>query len=233
MPRPYPIPILEELLDQNQDWAKCVDERDPGFFKRSAEGQYPKVLWIGCCDSRVPESVIMACMPGQIFTHRNIANQVQLDDPNGISAITYAVAELGVEHIVVGGHTRCGGVAVCVDHAPDKAAAFNPVKASYGPTEPHETSSWPPPPPLDVWLTPLHDLAKSLPHPPTVLELVQINIKQQVLNLVQTDVVKNHWAGTGRGSLIGVHGWMYELETGLLQDLNCSIYGSKGPSVST
>lgn len=153
-------------------------------------------------------------------------SQVQLNDPNGISALTYAVAELGVEHIIVAGHTRCGGVAVCVDHAPDKALAFNAVKESYDPREPKETASWPPPPPLDVWLTPLRDLAESLPQPPTVLELVQINIKQQVQNLVQTDVVRNHWAGTGRGRLVSVHGWMYELETGRVQDLNCSIYGS-------
>lgn len=134
-----------------------------------------------------------------------------------------------MEHIVIGGHTRCGGVAVCLDHAPDKAAAFNPVKASYGATEPHETATWPPPYPLDVWLTPLRHLAETQPHPPTVLELVKLNVKQQVENIVKTEVVRNHWAGTGKGSLIGVHGWMYELETGVLHDLHYSIYGPNGP----
>ena len=183
-------------------------------------------------------------MPGQIFTHRNIAKYVsfvffpvarsqrrslvQLNDPNGISALTYAVAELGVEHVIVGGHTNCGGAAVCLDHAPDKHHAFNVPKESYAHTDPRETASWPPPPPLNTWLQPLRDLALRS-HAPTVRDLVILNVKEQVQNVASSEVVKSHWAGTGRGSLIGVHGWLYELETGMLQDLNCSIWGPNGP----
>jgi hypothetical protein len=67
------IPALQGLFDNNRKWAGAVSQHDPHFFPQSAEGQQPKVLWIGCADSRVPESVITACKPGEIFVHRNIA----------------------------------------------------------------------------------------------------------------------------------------------------------------
>lgn len=137
----------------------------------------------------------------------------------------YAVAELGVEHIIIAGHTRCGGVAVCLDHAVDKAECFNPVdKKALQATDPRVTVTWPPPHPLDYWLASLRELALSFPTPPTVLELVKANI--QVQNVVKSPAVQAAWNKTGPGKLIGVHGWMYELESGFVQDLGISVYGS-------
>jgi hypothetical protein len=67
------IPALQGFFDNNGKWADAVSQHDSKFFQQSAEGQQPKVLWIGCADSRVPESVLMACKPGEVFVHRNIA----------------------------------------------------------------------------------------------------------------------------------------------------------------
>lgn len=65
--------LLQGFFDTNGKWADAVSHHDSSFFQTSAEGQKPKVLWIGCADSRVPESVLMACKPGEVFVHRNIA----------------------------------------------------------------------------------------------------------------------------------------------------------------
>lgn len=68
-----PNAVLSRLLAQNTQWAADVNVAEPSFFEESARGQAPKVLWIGCADSRVPESVVLATRPGDIFVHRNIA----------------------------------------------------------------------------------------------------------------------------------------------------------------
>jgi carbonic anhydrase len=66
-------PALASLLRANAQWAGDVEKAEPGFFAQSAKGQTPSVLWIGCADSRAPESVVMAARPGEVFVHRNIA----------------------------------------------------------------------------------------------------------------------------------------------------------------
>lgn len=145
-------------------------------------------------------------------------SQIFADDPNAISVIAYALLELRVEHIVVSGHSRCGGVAVCLDQhltEKDKAECF----------EPSQSASWPPPAPIDKWLTPLRELAESYPHPPTVQELVEENVRKQVQKVVTLPVVQSAWEKFGKGVLKGVHGWWYELEEGLVHDLNVSVYG--------
>lgn len=147
-----------------------------------------------------------------------------------MSALVYAIAELGVDHIIVAGHTRCGGVGICIDEdSPEKAACFAAEEPGrvYSVTEPRETSNWPPPKPLDIWLAPLRELSLSMqPNPPTVLELATANVKKQVENVAKADVVRDAWAGTGKGKRgLAIHGWLYHLEDGLVQDLHCSIWG--------
>ncbi|KAH9987194.1 carbonic anhydrase [Russula vinacea] len=103
---------LAKLFVSNAQWVKAI-------------------LWLGCSDSRVPESVVTASRPGDIFVHRNIANQVHPDDDSVLSVITYAVAVVGVEHILVVGHTNCGGAAACFKAGiPDSEALTKIVEAS-------------------------------------------------------------------------------------------------------
>ncbi|CAL1697430.1 unnamed protein product [Somion occarium] len=120
--------VLSRLLAQNAQWASDVDLAESGFFQQSAQGQAPKVLWIGCADSRVPESVVLAAKPGDIFVHRNVANQVHLHDDNVLSVIQYAVDAVGVEHIIIAGHTNCGGAAAC--HAAAQSNAASPAPST-------------------------------------------------------------------------------------------------------
>ncbi|EEB97807.1 hypothetical protein MPER_02799, partial [Moniliophthora perniciosa FA553] len=145
----------------DKTWATDVERAEPGFFAQQAKGQAPKVLWIGCADSRVPETTLTGARPGDIFVHRNIAksaflplrlqvpwpltfprSQFHLDDDSVLAVLTYSVDFLGVEHVVVVGHTECGGAAACFNAAP----SFQPGNAcAVVPTLP--TSA-----PLNKWL---------------------------------------------------------------------------------
>lgn len=142
-----------------------------------------------------------------------------------MSALAFAVKDVGVSHIIVAGHTRCGGVAVCIDEpSPEKDECFAPVEQCrvYGATEPHEILRWPPTPPLEHWLASLRQLALETGFGPK--DLAAENVRQQVRNISQSDVVQEAWTEKGRGRRdLAVHGWMYHLEDGLVQDLDCSV----------
>ncbi|OSD00755.1 carbonic anhydrase [Trametes coccinea BRFM310] len=196
MPQDY---ILARLLSNNAQWAEDVEKAEPGFFAESAKGQSPKVLWIGCADSRVPESVVTASKPGDIFVHRNIANQFHPDDDSALSVLTYAVAHVGVQHVILVGHTNCGGAQACL------AAASKP------------SASAPPQDPLSRWLAPLTELAREHDE---LTALVEANVRAQVAHIAESEVMKAAWAA---GRDVQVHGWVYELETGRLRDLGVSL----------
>ncbi|WP_321956745.1 carbonic anhydrase [Paraburkholderia bannensis] len=100
----------KRFLLANRAWSAEVAAREPDFFSQLAQGQQPRVLWIGCSDSRVPAERIINARPGELFVHRNIANLFAADDTNASSVVEYAVHALEVEHIIVCGHHHCGGV---------------------------------------------------------------------------------------------------------------------------
>ncbi len=100
----------KSMLVANIAWARETAERTPGFFSALAHGQNPRVLWLGCSDSRVPAETITHCAPGDLFVHRNIANLFHPDDDNCASVLEYAVHVLKVDHVIVCGHYGCGGV---------------------------------------------------------------------------------------------------------------------------
>ncbi|KZT69837.1 carbonate dehydratase, partial [Daedalea quercina L-15889] len=106
---------IASLLTRNDEWAAGMQRIHPGVFHHMAKGQQPKVLWIGCADSRVPESAITASVPGDIFVHRNIGNQFSPDDVSAASAVQFAVQILRVSHVVIVGHTNCGGVQAALE----------------------------------------------------------------------------------------------------------------------
>jgi carbonic anhydrase len=102
--------FLKQMLLHNVAWANEVAHVDPEFFERLRHKQTPKVLWIGCADSRVPAEIVTGARPGELFVHRNIANLFVPHDDNTMSVVEYAVSVLEVKDIVVCGHYGCGGV---------------------------------------------------------------------------------------------------------------------------
>ena len=101
---------LTDLLTRNQDWAARAVAKDSEFFSRLVKQQTPQYLWIGCSDSRVPATELVDLAPGEVFVHRNVANQVIHTDFNCLSVVQFAVDVLKVRHIIVTGHYGCGGV---------------------------------------------------------------------------------------------------------------------------
>ncbi|KAJ7444925.1 carbonic anhydrase [Mycena latifolia] len=216
-----PHPDLFRFFALNSEWARRVEIQEPGFFAESATGQKPQVLWIGCSDSRVPESVVTAVRPGEIFVHRNIANQFQLEDNSAQSVLTYALDHLGVEHVVVVGHTECGGAAACFGAACSPAFSATAATCVVDP-------SLAPDAPLNQWLTPLTKLVASLklssvPKAEAMPLIVEENVKMQVENLCKAQTVVDAWAHKSKqGKEIWVHGWVYDLAKGELRDLGVS-----------
>ncbi|KAG2067087.1 carbonic anhydrase [Suillus decipiens] len=196
---------IQNLLDANKEWAQSVIKDTPNFFAQSAIGQKPKILWIGCSDSRVPESVITASKPGDIFVHRNVANQFHLDDDSALSVLTFAIKEVGVEHVILVGHTNCGGAMACMEAAKNTAA--NPDASS----------------PLTRWLGPLTTLVRSLDlsacsASEALNKVVEANIIKQVDNICKSEPITTAWANPD-AKKVTVYGWMYDLAEGRIKEI--------------
>jgi carbonic anhydrase len=194
--------VLQQLAEKNRKWAEAARTVDPQFFEKLVAQQNPKYLWIGCADSRVPANQITGLDPGEVFVHRNIANVVVHSDFNCLSVIEYAVAYLKVEHIIVCGHYGCGGV---------KAAMQNNKLGL-----------------IDNWLRHIRDvrhkhaeLLSGLDDPELELRLLcEFNVIEQVYNVCHTTIVQDAW---DRGQELAIHGWIYNLSDGLLNDLNTCV----------
>jgi carbonic anhydrase len=189
---------LSHLFANNQTWAAEMTREDAEFFRRLSGQQFPKYLWIGCSDSRVPANQIVGLLPGEMFVHRNVANVVVHTDLNCLSAIQFAVDVLHVGHIIVCGHYGCGGV----------LAALRDDRLGL----------------IDNWLRHVQDVRwKHLTQLDALRteadqhnRLCELNVIEQVVNLGQTTIVREAWA---RGQELTVHGWVYDLRDGLLRDL--------------
>lgn len=193
---------LMHLFEKNRQWAASIRATEPEFFENLSRQQTPNYLWIGCSDSRVPSNEITGLMPGEMFVHRNVANVVVHTDLNCLSVIQFAVEVLKVKHIIVCGHYGCGGV----------LAAMENKKHGL----------------IDNWLRHIQDVAQK--HAAQLKEiddssqkfrrLCELNVIEQVSNVCQTTVVENAWE---QGQDLTVHGWIYGLNNGLLQDLNICV----------
>ena len=121
-------PLPAYLISRFHGWRATTYQDNKAWFRRLAEsGQHPRAMVISCCDSRVHVTSIFGADEGEFFIHRNVANLVPPYNPDGeyhgtSAAVEYAVTSLGVAHIVVLGHSNCGGVKGCHDmcsgHAP-------------------------------------------------------------------------------------------------------------------
>ncbi|KAI0198516.1 carbonic anhydrase-like protein [Astrocystis sublimbata] len=113
----FPEDSFAYALSSNQVWAGYKAHQNPDFFPRLAQGQSPEILWLGCSDSRCPETTILGLQPGDVFVHRNIANIISPTDINTSAVIEYAVGQLKVKHVVLCGHSACGGAAAALSDA--------------------------------------------------------------------------------------------------------------------
>jgi len=112
-------PLPNYLINRYHGWKATQFEENKSWYKRLAEdGQHPRAMVISCCDSRVHVTSIFGAETGEFFIHRNVANLVPPYEPDGdhhgtSAAIEYAVNSLKVAHIIVMGHSSCGGVLGC------------------------------------------------------------------------------------------------------------------------
>ncbi|HEX5802829.1 MAG TPA: carbonate dehydratase [Azospira sp.] len=193
---------LKHLFEKNRSWSEAIRQDDPEFFQRLSRLQAPEYLWIGCSDSRVPANQIAGLLPGEVFVHRNVANQVVHSDLNCLSVLQYGVDALRVKHVLVVGHYGCGGV---------KAAHQN-LRLGL----------------VDNWLRHIQDvkqkhagrLADIADEKALIDRLCELNVVEQVLNVCQTTVVQEAW---NRGQELSIHGWIFGLTDGLVRDLEISI----------
>ncbi len=192
---------LAHLFERNQAWADAINKEDPGFFARLSKQQTPEYLWIGCSDSRVPANQIIDLPPGEVFVHRNIANVVVHTDLNCLSVIQFAVEALKVKHIIVCGHYGCGGVKASMEQ------------------QDHGL--------VDNWLRHIKDVNRFNAHKMEGLDgnekldlLCELNVIEQVANVCNTTTVQDAWK---RGAELSVHGWIYNIENGILKDLDACV----------
>jgi len=106
----HPMDNFDRILDYNKQWAKKKVEENPDYFKNLVGIQRPDYLWIGCADSRVPANQICGLRAGEVFVHRNIANQAPPSDINFLAVLQFAVQVLKIKDIMVTGHYGCGGI---------------------------------------------------------------------------------------------------------------------------
>lgn len=192
----------KSMLCANIVWARETAERRPGCFDALARGQRPKVLWIGCSDSRVPAESITASEPGELFVHRNIANLFHPGDDNCASVLEYAVRVLQVDHVIVCGHYGCGGV----------RAALLPTE----PSLPHVNRRIAP---LCALARHHADVLRDLPEQAAVDRLAEFNVLEQVRLLRAHPIIRDAAAPPL------VHGWVFVVANGRLKVLD-SGYGA-------
>jgi carbonic anhydrase len=192
---------LHELFESNRRWAERIESREPGFFTRLLAQQSPQYMWIGCADSRVPANELVDLAPGEMFVHRNVANVVVHSDLNCLSVMQFAIDVLAVKHIIVVGHSGCGGVRAALA---DRRIGI-----------------------ADNWIRHVQDVRNrhidflvGVDAERRVDALCELNVIEQALNVCQTTVVQDAWL---RGQELAVHGWCYGLADGLLRDLAMTV----------
>lgn len=193
------VHTYQELLQNNRNWARAILKEDPDFFQTMASKQNPPFLYIGCSDSRMPLDTYTQTHPGEMFVHRNIANVVSLTDMNLLSVLEYALFQLRVSHVIVCGHHECGGI----------EAAYRGTATGI----------------VDNWIRPVTDLILSnkkeldaIPDMKLRLQRVaELNVVRQLETLLKTSSMEKALAD--RDYYFQIHGWVLQLETGTIAEL--------------
>ncbi len=188
-----------DLLKNNRHWAAKKLKTDPQYFEDLSKPQKPKFLFIGCSDSRVPLTSIIVSEPGEIFDHRNIANQVNFTDLNLLAIVEYSIEVLGIEHIIVLGHYKCGGVKAAVEGLNEEDIVENWVSQisdlyHYNKKE----------------LEAINDKTKMYDR------LAEMNVIAQLKNLLRTPIIQRAFRN---GKKLAFHGWIFNIYNGLIEDL--------------
>lgn len=204
--------IFDRMLLDNKAWAAEMTELSPTYFRRLSKVQSPQVLWLGCSDSRVPSEIVVNADPGEVFVHRNIANQLLAEDFNATSVLQYAVDVLQVSHIVVCGHYNCGGILAAM-------AAPNPDLTV-----------------VNKWLKPIRETFAENEADLALLEnsdercrrFVELNVLRQIKNLADSPIVQAAWRRDQRPML---HGCVYGVDDGLIKEIQrtspeCAIHST-------
>lgn len=194
------------LLENNKKWVSDKLALDANYFERLAHGQQPPLLWIGCADSRVPANEIIGAEPGEVFVHRNIANMVLHTDMSMLSVVDYAINVLKVKHVIVCGHYGCGGVAAAM------------TNNQFGL--------------IDNWIRHIKDVYRFHAEELDGIEdnkqrfnrFVELNVKEQVLDLAKTSIIQNAW---NSGQEVHLHGWVYDVADGLINDLDVTLRNNR------
>ncbi len=196
--------MLDHLKDNNRAWAEGKLAVDPSFFQRLVGQQSPEYLWIGCADSRVPANEIVGLDPGELFVHRNVANLAPPQDANYLSVLQFAVDVLKVKHIMVVGHYGCGGVVAAIDGQRRGLVDhwLHPIREAYAANRAELEAM------TDEHAR--HD------------RLCELNVIRQVRNVASDVFIREAWL---RGQPVSIHGWVYALSDGLVNDMNVTCSG--------
>lgn len=194
----------QDILARNKRWAAQMRSERPDYFTRLLAQQAPKHMWIGCSDSRVPANQVMGLDPGEVFVHRNVANLMVPSDLNSLSTLQFAVQRLKVRHVMVVGHYGCGGV----------SAALSGERVGLA----------------DNWLQHIRATRdthrgrlNACPEAQRADFLCELNVLRQVVHVAQSTVVVDAWTA---GQPLSIHGWVYGLHDGVIQDLQMTTDGS-------
>jgi len=188
---------IKKIFENNKAWVAGKLQHDSAYFSNLSKGQEPKILYIGCSDSRATAEELMGLGPGEVFVHRNIANMVPNTDLSAMSVIEYAVKHLKVEHVVVCGHYFCGGVKAAMQS--QDLGLLNPWLRNI----------------RDVYRIHSAELSAIEDEEERYKRLVELNVQEQCVNVLKTSVVQ--LAHIERG--ITVHGWVFDIHSGKLVDL--------------
>lgn len=188
----------EKIFENNVEWIARKKASDHNFFEKLAQDQNPDYLYIGCSDSRVTAEDMMGAAPGEVFVHRNIGNLVVSIDVNVMSVINYAVKVLKVKHIIVCGHYNCGGVKAAMTQ--EDMGILNPWLRNI----------------RDVFRLHKEELHGIIDPKKQFDRLVELNVKEQCINVIKTAAVQQQFIRSGYPV---VHGWVMDIRTGRLVDL--------------
>lgn len=188
---------INQIFDNNKEWIAKRIANDNRFFDDLSKPQRPKMLYIGCSDSRVSAEELMGLAPGEVFVHRNIANLVVNTDISMMSTINFAVEHLNIQDIVVCGHYGCGGIRAAMQ------------SADYGILNPWLRNI------RDVYRLHSQELSSIQDEQMQYKRLAELNVLEQSINVLKTPEVQRAVIA----NQLNVHGWMFDISTGRLTDL--------------